>query len=91
MIQRFGEVFIRMLENVKQVTIKPFIQKVIAPGTKVFTDEYDIYFRTDLTNPQNKYFLVNRALNHCNIPRATHKISSIFQAVLYTNESNDFY
>lgn len=45
MIQRTGEVFIRMLENVKQVTIKPFIQSVIMPGTKIFTDEYDIYCR----------------------------------------------
>jgi transposase len=45
MIQRSGEVFIRMLENVKQVTIKPFIETVITSGTKVFTDEYDIYFR----------------------------------------------
>jgi transposase-like protein len=42
MIQRSGEVFIQMLANVKQVTIQPFIEKIIAPGTTVFTDEYDI-------------------------------------------------
>jgi transposase len=34
-----------MLENVKQITIKPFIKAIITPGTKVFTDEYDIYWR----------------------------------------------
>jgi hypothetical protein len=34
-----------MLENVKQVAIKPFIEAVIESGTKVFTDEYDIYCR----------------------------------------------
>jgi len=34
-----------MLANVKQVTIKPFIESVIESGTKVFTDEYDIYSR----------------------------------------------
>jgi transposase len=39
MIQRTGEVFIRMLENVQQATIKPLIQTVITSGTKVFTDE----------------------------------------------------
>jgi transposase len=45
MIQRGGEVVIRMLENVKQVTIGPLIKRTIAPGTEVYTDEYDIYAR----------------------------------------------
>ena len=45
MIQRGGEVMIRMLENVKQVTIGPLIKQTIAPGTEVYTDEYDIYAR----------------------------------------------
>jgi transposase-like protein len=45
MIQRSGDVFIQMLANVKQKTIKPFIKSVIVSGTKVFTDEYDIYHR----------------------------------------------
>jgi transposase-like protein len=45
MIQRSGEVVIAMLENVKQKTIKPLINKVIAKGAKVFTDEYNIYDR----------------------------------------------
>jgi transposase-like protein len=45
MIQRGGEVVIRMLENVKQVTIGPLIERTIAKGTLIYTDEYDIYSR----------------------------------------------
>jgi transposase len=45
MLQRGGEVVIRMLENVRQVTIGPLIERVIAKGTLVYTDEYDIYSR----------------------------------------------
>jgi transposase-like protein len=44
-IQRSGEVVIRMLENVKQTTIAPIIQATIARGSRAFTDEYDIYSR----------------------------------------------
>jgi transposase-like protein len=43
MIQRGGEVVIRMLDNVQQQTIKPLIQATIAPGTCIYTDEYAIY------------------------------------------------
>src|SRR5258708_2992902 len=35
MIQRGGDVVIRLLENVQQRTIKPLIQATIAPGTKI--------------------------------------------------------
>src|SRR5690606_24154095 len=45
MIQRTGEVVIRMLANVQQVTIGPIVRATIAPGTVVYTDEYDIYHR----------------------------------------------
>jgi transposase len=45
MIQRGGEVVIRMLENVKQSSIFPLIHSTIAPGTRVYTDEYDLYHR----------------------------------------------
>ncbi len=45
MIQRGGEVVIRMLEDVKQVTIGPLIKRTIAEGSTVYTDEYDIYGR----------------------------------------------
>ena len=45
MIQRTGEVVIRMLADVKQKTIAPLIRGTIAPGSTVYTDEYDIYAR----------------------------------------------
>ncbi len=47
MIQRSGEVIIKMLENVKQATIKPIILGAVAPGTMVYTDEYGIYNRLE--------------------------------------------
>ena len=45
MIQRTGEVVIRMLANVQQATIGPLIRRTITQGTVVYTDEYDIYAR----------------------------------------------
>ena len=42
MIQRTGEVVIRMLANVQRVTIAPLIRATIAAGSVVYTDEYDI-------------------------------------------------
>ena len=45
MIQRTGAVVIRMLEDVQPVTIGPLIRAVIAPGSVVYTDEYDISAR----------------------------------------------
>ena len=43
MIQRAGEVVIRMLANVQQATIQPLIKATIAPGSLIYTDEYAIY------------------------------------------------
>ncbi len=43
MIQRGGEVVIRMLGNVQQATIKPLIKATIAVGSLIYTDEYAIY------------------------------------------------
>lgn len=45
MIERSGNVVIRMLENVKQKTIEPLIKATVAAGALVYTDEYDIYAR----------------------------------------------
>jgi len=45
LIQRGGEVVMRMLENVQQTTIEPVICATVAEGTRFFTDEYDIYAR----------------------------------------------
>ena len=45
LIQRNGEVIIQMLANVQQDSIKPIIQKAVTVGSKVSTDEYNIYHR----------------------------------------------
>jgi len=45
MIQRGGEIVIRMMENVQQKTIGPLVKRTIAPGSVVYTDEYDICAR----------------------------------------------
>jgi transposase-like protein len=45
MLQRTGEVVIRMLANVPQTTIAPLIQATIAVGSVVDTEEYDISHR----------------------------------------------
>ena len=45
MIQRNGEVVICMLPNVQQATIQPVIKQRIAPGTLIYSDEYNIYNR----------------------------------------------
>lgn len=54
MIQRNGNVHIKMMSNVQQVTIKPVITKVIKPGSMVYTDEYDIYNRLPEWGYQHK-------------------------------------
>ena len=43
MIQRGGEVVINLLKNVQKATIKPFIEKTVAIGSLIYTDEYNIY------------------------------------------------
>ena len=47
MIERGGSVVIKMLANVKQATIKPIIEAVVAPGSLIYTDEYSIYDRLE--------------------------------------------
>jgi transposase-like protein len=47
MIQRNGEVVIRMLANVQQATIQPLLKQTIQAGSLIFTDEYDIYSRLE--------------------------------------------
>lgn len=43
MLQRGGDVVIHMVPNVQHVTIQPLIKETIAPGSLIYTDEYDIY------------------------------------------------
>jgi transposase-like protein len=45
MLQRTGQVALRMLADVKQATIAPLIRRTIAKETVVYTDEYGIYGR----------------------------------------------
>ena len=47
MLQRGGAVVIRMLVDVKQVTIGPLVTRTIAEGTLIYTDEYDICSRLE--------------------------------------------
>jgi transposase len=47
LIQRGGEVVLRMLPNVQQTTIQPIITKTISSGSLVYTDEYGIYARLE--------------------------------------------
>ena len=45
LIQRGGQVVLRMLAHVQQRTIRPAITAAVAPGTLIHTDEYSIYAR----------------------------------------------
>ncbi len=45
LLQRGGDVVVRMLANVQQTTIRPVIEATIARGALVHTDEYDVYAR----------------------------------------------
>ena len=47
LIQRGGEVVLRMLANVQQVTIRPVIEGSVAKGALVHTDECGVYGRLD--------------------------------------------
>jgi transposase-like protein len=60
MIQRSGEVVIRLLDNVQQATIKPLILETILPNTLINTDEYNIYSRLEQWGYQHK--TVNHSL-----------------------------
>lgn len=45
MVQRGGEVILKMLDNVQQLTIQPLIQAHVACDAQIYTDEYNIYSR----------------------------------------------
>ena len=45
LVQRSGELVLRVLDNVKQTTIRPIIEKHVKGGTLIYTDEYNIYNR----------------------------------------------
>lgn len=54
MIQRCGEVVIKMLENVKKATIKPVIRNSVEETSLIYTDEYDIYAKLEEWNYEHK-------------------------------------
>ena len=58
LLQRDGEVFIKMLPNVQQVTIQPVITSIVVAGSQFYTDEYDIYDRL----PEWGY--LHKSVNH---------------------------
>lgn len=47
MIQRGGDVVMRMLAHVPHVTLKPLLEATIAPGRRIYPDAYDIYSRLE--------------------------------------------
>ena len=47
MIERGGEVLIKMLENVQHKTIQPIIERYVEKGSLIYSDEYRIYNRLD--------------------------------------------
>src|SRR4051795_8879439 len=54
LMQRGGQVVLRMLANVQQKTIQPIIEAAVAKGTRIHTDEYDIYARLPAWGYQHK-------------------------------------
>jgi len=54
LIQRGGQVVLRMLANVQQATIKPIINAAVTEGTLIHTDEYSIYARLPAWGYQHK-------------------------------------
>jgi hypothetical protein len=45
LIQRDGQVVLRMLANVQQTTLQPIIEAAVATGTRIHTAEYGICHR----------------------------------------------
>jgi transposase-like protein len=46
-VERGGLVHLQVVDNVQQKTIQPIIESVIAQGTLIYTDEYNIYERLE--------------------------------------------
>jgi transposase len=54
LLQRGGEVAVRMLANVRQATIRPIIEASVARGARVHTDEYGVYARLEAWGYEHK-------------------------------------
>lgn len=58
MIERGGEVVLKLLANVQQKTIEPVIRQTIVSQTLVYTDEYAIYGRL------HQWGYAHKSVNH---------------------------
>ena len=54
LVQRGGLLVLRLLENVQQTTIQPVIEQIVAKGSLIYTDEYNIYNRLKQWGYQHK-------------------------------------
>ena len=45
LFQRNGDVVIQMVPNVQQATIQPIVTRTVQAGSRLYTDEFDIYHR----------------------------------------------
>ena len=54
LIQRGGQVVLKMLANVQQKTIQPIIEAAVTQNTLIYTDEYDIYARLEAWGYRHK-------------------------------------
>ena len=60
LIQRGGQLVLRMLANVQQATIKPIIEAAVAKTTLIHTDEYAIYARLPAWGYRHKTAIPDR-------------------------------
>jgi transposase len=63
MRQRGGQVVIKLLANVQQKTIEPFIKDTIVAGPRVYTDEYSMEARLQSWGDDHKR--VNHGRGEC--------------------------
>ena len=58
MIQRGGELGLKVVDNVQQKTIKPLIEKHVTKGSTAYTEEYVIYEK------MTQWGYVHHTVNH---------------------------
>jgi transposase-like protein len=72
-IQRGGQVMLRMLANVQQTTIKPIIEATVAKGSLIYTDEYNVYARLPAWGSLHKTAVTGRG----NMPATRMAMASV--------------
>ncbi|MCP4415361.1 MAG: transposase [Chloroflexi bacterium] len=58
MVQHSGEIILKILPNVQQVTIKPDVLANVAPNTLIYPGEYNIYKRL------TQWSFAHKTVNH---------------------------